>query len=290
MKQQEIKHLKFLALLSSVRWYNILLIAMAQYMSAVFVFNDSFPTSLLIVAGDLKLHLLVVCTLLVVAGGFLINDFYDFKHDMIVRPKITLFQQYISKDHRIRLYVWFNLLAFVLAVIGSFEILLYFLVLAFGLWFYSHKLKNYPLVREISASLLTVSCFFSVGLHYFFIDLDVLAFGVYFTMLLFTRAIVKGYEEIKGDLAVNRTSISGILGDRKTRWVIRISILIQLLFSVAILTYFKPANWLYYIFFSNIILLGVFISLNKIRQGEFYLVNFIYKVLIVLGIVNLAFF
>ncbi|MBX2985510.1 MAG: UbiA family prenyltransferase [Bacteroidia bacterium] len=289
MDSRNIKYLKVLALMSSVRWYNILLTAVAQYISAGFIFN-SFPEGLFIILFDIKLHLIVFCTLLIVAGGFLINDFYDFKHDMIVRPHVTLFQEFISKDFRIRLYAWLNMIALGLALLASLKLFLYFLFLAFALWVYSHKLKKYPLVKEVSSSLLTVSCFFSVGMHYGVVYWDVLAFGVYFTMLLFTRSIIKGQEEVKADIALQRNSIAGILGDDRTRLVINVSILIQLIYSGLLYLKFYPALWLFYIFFSNIILFGVLIGLQKLRQGEFYILNFVFKILIILGTLNLMFF
>lgn len=289
MRKQSQQQLKIFAFLSSIRWYNIVLIAIAQYLSALFVFN-SFPDSLLLVVLDLKLHLLVVCSLLVVAGGFLINDFYDFQHDMIVRPKTTLLKHYINKDERIKLYVWLNIVAFILAWIGSLEILLFFLVLSFSLWFYSHKLKKIPFIKEVSSSLLTVSCFFSVGLHYFQIKEEVLAFGVYFLMLLFTRTLIKGYEEIKGDIARNAQTLPGYLGDSKTRLAIRWSITLQLLYAMLLGYIYYPASWLYYLFFSGVILVVVGIGLGQIRQGEFHIISFVYKVLVLLGVLNILFF
>jgi 4-hydroxybenzoate polyprenyltransferase len=288
MTGQNNRYIKILALLSSVRWYNIILIASAQYLSAIFVFN-SFPESLILVLFDFKLHLLVICTLLISAAGFLLNDFYDFKYDLMVRPRVTLFQQYVSKDLRLRLYVLFNAFAFLIAILASFQIFIYFFVLSFGLWFYSHKLKNYPLLKEITASLLTISCFFSVGLHYFMINLDIIVYGFYFLFLLFTRYLIKGVEEIKGDIALNKNSLTLVLGKDKTRFLIKFSILVHILYSVFILIYFNQNSWVYYIIFSGVLLVAVFISLHRIRDGEFYLLNFIYKILIVLGIVNLMF-
>lgn len=281
------QNIKLWAFLSSVRWYNILLIVLAQYISAFFVFN-SFPESLLTVTYDINLHLIVLCTMLVVSGGFLINDFYDFERDLIARPKVTLLHQYVSKNARLKLYVAFNFLAFILALIGSFQILLYFIALSIGLWTYSHKFKKIPLIKEIWASLLTVSCFFSVALRYDFFDWTVTYYGVYFVLLLFTRQIVKGYEEIKADLVMSNLSIAGILGDKKTRTIIQFSIVFQLLFSLFLFHQFFPKIWLYYIFISDVILVGIFLSLFKIRHGELYLINFIYKILIVLGILNLS--
>jgi len=282
------KHIQTLALLSSIRWYNILLIALAQYLTAFFVYN-SYPYNAL-VFFDLKLHLLVLCTLLIVAAGFLVNDFYDFNRDMITRPKITLFQQYISKDLRIRLYFLLNTLGLIFAFIGSFQIFLFFATLSFLLWFYPHKLKKFPVLKEFTATLLSISCFFSISFHYGYIPTEIIYYGFYFFILLFTRQIIKGREEIKGELILNSLSLSGLLGDKNSRLFIRVSIIFQVVFSIFITQQFYPANWLYFIFFSNLILIGVFFWLSKLRPAEFYILHFVYKMLIGLGIFNLIFF
>lgn len=282
------KHIQTLALLSSIRWYNIVLIALAQYLTAFFVYN-SYPFSAL-VFFDLKLHLLVLCTLLIVAAGFLINDFYDFKRDMIIRPKITLFQQFISKDLRVRLYFLFNTLGLILAFIGSFQIFLFFATLSFLLWFYPHKLKKFPILKEFTATLLSISCFFSISFHYGYIPTEIIYYGFYFFILLFTRQVIKGREEIKVEKILNSLSLSGLLGDKNSRLFIRVSIVFQVIISIFTTHEFYPANWLYFIFFSNLILIGVFFWLSKLRPAEYYILHFVYKMLIGLGIFNLVFF
>lgn len=282
------KHIQTLALLSSIRWYNIVLIALAQYLTAFFVYN-SYPFSAL-VFFDLKLHLLVLCTLLIVAAGFLINDFYDFKRDMIIRPKITLFQQFISKDLRVRLYFLFNTLGLILAFIGSFQIFLFFATLSFLLWFYPHKLKKFPTLKEFTATLLSISCFFSISFHYGYIPTEIIYYGFYFFILLFTRQVIKGREEIKVEKILNSLSLSGLLGDKNSRLFIRVSIVFQVIISIFTTHEFYPANWLYFIFFSNLILIGVFFWLSKLRPAEYYILHFVYKMLIGLGIFNLVFF
>jgi 4-hydroxybenzoate polyprenyltransferase len=281
--------LKILALLSSVRWYNILLIALAQYISALFIFN-SFPLSIIPVIQDVKLHILVFCTLLVVAGGFLINDFYDFKHDLIVRPKTTLFHQYISKDMRIRLYTWCNLLAYVLALWGSFNIFIYFLSLSFSLWFYSHKLKKYPVVKEISASLLTVSCFFAITLYYHFPPLEIFLYGFYFFLLLLTRELVKGVGEFKASIVTQHDTVTTRIGEQRARKLIKIAIGCQWLFAFLLFQQFFPAYWLSFIGISSLLHVYIFVKVGHWPPNQFFKLLALYKVLIFLGLLHMVLF
>ena len=64
---------------------NLLLIAFAQGMTAYFLVEttaDGLP-----VLQDYRLYLLLMATVLVTAAGYMINDYYDVKIDLINRPK-----------------------------------------------------------------------------------------------------------------------------------------------------------------------------------------------------------
>src|SRR5689334_17696697 len=67
--------LRIIALLSIVRWYNILLTITAQYLSA-FILLGGNRTVIPIMIGDMKLHAIVLASIFSIAGGFIINNFY----------------------------------------------------------------------------------------------------------------------------------------------------------------------------------------------------------------------
>ena len=101
--------IKIIALLSIVRWYNILLTVFAEYLSAyVLMRADSNTFSLLL--GDWKLHAIVVSSIFSIAGGFIINNFYDYEKDLINRPDSTLFNKSISKKTTLNFYIAFNVI------------------------------------------------------------------------------------------------------------------------------------------------------------------------------------
>ena len=72
-----------LSLFSVVRGYNILMICLAQYLSAIFILSKK-PFKEVILDGNL--FALVLSTALAVAGGYIVNAFYDKEKDLINQP------------------------------------------------------------------------------------------------------------------------------------------------------------------------------------------------------------
>ena len=69
---------KFLSIFSVVRIYNILIIVLAQYLTSIFILSDK---KLFDVIFDFNLFLLIICSSLSIASGYIINNFYDQKKD-----------------------------------------------------------------------------------------------------------------------------------------------------------------------------------------------------------------
>ena len=105
-RSQRFVLLKFFALLSLVRWYNILLVAISQYLTALFILNSN--ESKLEVLLDYKLLLLSSASAFLIAGGYIINSFYDLEKDLVNNPKKIIFEKYISKWFSLNCYFLFQ--------------------------------------------------------------------------------------------------------------------------------------------------------------------------------------
>jgi 4-hydroxybenzoate polyprenyltransferase len=68
-------------LFSVVRGYNIPVIVLAQYLSAIFILAPE--KSALHIVLDFNLFILVLASSLTIASGYIINSFYDSKKDLI---------------------------------------------------------------------------------------------------------------------------------------------------------------------------------------------------------------
>ncbi|MDX5321915.1 MAG: ubiquinone biosynthesis protein UbiA, partial [Bacteroidota bacterium] len=105
-QEQRTVLVKFLAYLGLVRWHNLGLIALAQYLAAIFLLNrEAEAISILLQPG---LHFLVLSSSLIIAGGYLINAFYDMEKDLANNPKKLIMGRIISKTFALNTYLLFN--------------------------------------------------------------------------------------------------------------------------------------------------------------------------------------
>jgi len=151
---------KFISLFSVVRGYNILVMLLAQVLSAIFVFAPNKPLSSILF--DYKLWALLIATAAVVSGGYIINHFYDRGKDSINRPIKTKIDTYISQRTKLYSYFVLNFLGLGFGSLVSWRASLFFSVYIFLIWFYSHKLKRFALTGLFGGALLTLLPFFAV--------------------------------------------------------------------------------------------------------------------------------
>ena len=105
---------KFLSIFSVVRVYNVLLIVFAQYLTSVFILSDK---SYFDVLFDIHLLLIICCSTLSIASGYIINDFYDREKDIINKPVKYKIDDVVNNSTKLRFYFFLN---FVVVLISSF--------------------------------------------------------------------------------------------------------------------------------------------------------------------------
>lgn len=275
--------IKLIALLSIVRWYNILLTVIAQYLSA-WVLMRSMPHAASILLSDFKLHAIVLASVFSIASGFIINNFYDFEKDLINRPGNTLFNKWISKRSTLNFYIVFNLISLLVAFSASLKIGLFFTGFIAALWVYSHKLQKLPFIKELAASVLSITCFFAVLLHYSRFYPYIFIYGAYYMSLVYSRELVKQFINYNGDLVLNIQSLPVSLGIEKAASFLGFVMLLSVLGGSGILLHdgLMPGNY----FIAAALLLTV-LNMFLLQHGQYPLINTLYKVLLVAGIFNI---
>ncbi|NQY29925.1 MAG: geranylgeranylglycerol-phosphate geranylgeranyltransferase, partial [Flavobacteriaceae bacterium] len=187
---------KLFSLFSVVRGYNILVIVLAQYLSSIYILAKD--TSLKEVLLDPKLFTLVFASSLVIAAGYIINNFYDSEKDLINRPRKSMLDRLVSQNTKLSGYFVLNFLTVILASYVSFKAVLFFSSYIFMIWFYSHKLKKYPFVGNLIASSLAIAPFFIVFVYYRNFDTVIFFHGLFLSLIISMREITKDLENIKG--------------------------------------------------------------------------------------------
>jgi 4-hydroxybenzoate polyprenyltransferase len=229
-----------IASLRIVRPVNLGIIAITMYGCRYFVLATN---------GYQKIHdepflffFLVLSTLLIAAGGNIINDYFDIKADKVNKPEKLIVGKLIQKRKAILLHWILNGIAFIIAIaisvyVKSASIVLVHLVSINLLWFYSLYFKKKPFIGNFVVAALTgmipilVVVYFevfnnfnkpfsafhedswSVHLNYNFIY--ILALMAFIQNL--AREILKDVEDIEGDKKIAARTVPMILGVQRTK-------------------------------------------------------------------------
>jgi 4-hydroxybenzoate polyprenyltransferase len=272
--------IKILALLSIVRWYNIVFISTGLYLTSYILLGDYSSIKELLL--DVHLHLLVLSIACISMGGYIINAYYDFEKDLINKPHEALVHRVISKEFRLRTSIALTLIGVLFGILSSIWIGGFAFTLAFMLWFYSHKLRKKKYLGEISAAFLTVSPFFALVLFFQHITPISILYMGYLFALSFTREITKKLTTIKGDAVYGDQSLPIVLGVRYTRALILFMIGLTILPIIALFPLYKSDSIAVYYFGAVCLLLSINalgVILSK-KSSTYALINTIFKLLI----------
>ncbi|MFM9988441.1 geranylgeranylglycerol-phosphate geranylgeranyltransferase [Flavobacterium sp.] len=275
--------IKIFSLFSVVRGYNIPVVVLAQYLSSIFILSPEKRA--LDVILDWRLFILVFASTLTIASGYIINNFYDSEKDLINRPNKTRLDRLVSQKTKLQVYFLLNFLATILALIISFRAALFFATYIFLIWFYSHKLKKYPIVGNLTASLLAVLPFFGILLYFKNFYPVIFAHAMFLFLLIFIREMIKDLENIKGDIANNYQTIPVRFGERISKQIITI-LTISTIIPVYILIEKYDVGYMdLYFYVSLMILIFFLLKLWKSQtQPEYVQLHVVLKILIVAGV------
>ena len=279
--------MKILSLFSVVRGYNIPVIALAQYLSAIFILDKE--SRALDVILDLNLFLIVLASSLTIASGYIINSFYDAKKDLINRPKKSMLDRLVSQQTKLHVYFALNLLVVMLAFMVSWRAAVFFSGFIFLIWFYSHKLKKYPLIGNLTAALLAVLPFFGILMYYKNFYQVIFAHATFLYLLLLIRELIKDLENIKGDLVADYRTIPVMFGERVSKIII-ITLTFLTLIPVYLLIEVFDVGHMDLYFYGGMIVIIWFLSLlwKAETQKEYLLLHNILKFLIVAGVFSIV--
>lgn len=280
---------KIFSLFSVVRGYNIPIIILAQYLSAIFILAKDQPTSETLL--DINLFLIVLASSITIASGYIINSFYDSKKDLINRPRKSMLDRLVSQKTKLNVYFTLNFLAAFLGLLVSWRAALFFSVYIFLIWFYSHKVKRFAIIGNLMSTLMTILPFFAIFLMYYK-DIEnnssyvvIFSHAAFLFLLLLIRELIKDLENILGDFTTNYQTIPVVYGEKVSKYLITILSFLTVI-PVYVLIELDDVGYMDIYFYSCFIVLIFFlIYLWKSQSKEDYLLlHNVLKILIVLGV------
>ncbi|WP_290699639.1 geranylgeranylglycerol-phosphate geranylgeranyltransferase [Lacinutrix sp.] len=282
------KHIliKFFSLFSVVRGYNILIIVIAQYLTSIYIFAHDKPAKKVLL--DVNLLMLVLASAAIIAAGYIINNFYDSEKDLINRPNKSMLDKLVSQNTKLSFYFVLNFSAIVMASYVSFNPVLFFSAYIFGIWFYSHKLKKRPIVGNIVSALLTIAPFFAIFIYYKNFDTVVFVHASFLFLIIAIRELTKDLENMKGDLALNYRTIPVVYGEKVSKNMMTILVVLTLIPLYLLINVFEIGKMNYY-FYAAVILLVIFLFLlwKSSTKTHYVLLHNILKIIVVAGVFSI---
>jgi len=277
---------KLLSLFSVVRGYNIITLAVAQYLASIFIFSPE--NSLRLVLLDGKLFFIVLSSACVIAAGYIINNFYDKERDLINRPVKSKIDNLVSQNTQLNIYFLLNFTGVLLGFLVSWKAVLFFSGYIFLIWFYSHKLKRYPIIGWLSAAVVTILPFFAIFVYYKNFSEVIFIHAIFLFLLLLIRELVKSLENMNGDILTNHQSIPIKYGVNFTKGLSTILSLL-ILIPLNFLWQYPEIGWMKFYFLAALFLLLLFILLlwNSKTSKRYIFLHNVLKFLIFAGIFSL---
>ena len=307
-----------IAFFKLIRWPNLLIIILSMSLILFFIIAQGLGIN--VFSDGLSLGefiLLIVSTILIAIGGYIINDIADVNTDSINKPEKHTTESAFSIEFANTVYWITTTIGVLLGVFLSYLVSqinfgLIFLLSAGLLWFYSQKYQCQPLVGNIIIALLSALSFGLVWLFEFYalsnnaevfvavqsnfklINRFVIIYmGFAFIVSLF-REVIKDMEDYKGDNRFGCSTFTVKYGISASKILALVVAYIALLATLYVQYGFLNSglNLLFGAFFIIDILFIVIISLlhkasSKLNYSK---ISFLIKILMIYGILSMILF
>lgn len=200
------------------RFWNLLIIAFAQYFTAIFLSQNTQP--IYQTFTDIRLFVLSLSSVLIAAAGYIINDYYDVKIDLINKPHRVVVGKILKRRVAMVAHTILNFTGIALGFLLSLEIGIINFTTALILWLYSNQLKRIALVGNITVATLTALSIYVINVLYQEVNYLVIAYALFAFAFTLIREIVKDMEDVKGDLTFGCRTFPVVYGIRKTKYLL----------------------------------------------------------------------
>ena len=297
------KHLKL------IRYQNLLMLALMQLIFRYgFLELQNIPLAL----ADWQYMLLVLATVCIAAGGYIINNIFDVETDTENKPENVIVGKFISEIKAYNLYIGFTVIGVAIGfylsnVINKPSFASIFIIIAATLYFYATSLKQSLLIGNIIVALLLSFSVIIIGIFDLFpitneenrpfmgllfsilIDYAIFAF-----IINFIREIVKDLQDVAGDSNQGMNTLPIAFGTKKTRkLVFGLSIIPIVLILNYINTNLFSAGLLYGTVFGIVFILAPLLYFTtKIwsanSQKDFHHLSTVLKWILFFGILSIV--
>lgn len=273
-----------------IRLGNLLIIAFTQYCLKFFLIDaPGLPWAEKLADGHF--FLLSLATVMVAAAGYIINDYYDVKIDLINKPERVVIGKLVKRRVAMGANIVINVLALGIAAYLGWRVLLTIFVSIFLLWWYSNRLKRMPLIGNLTIAVLTALTLFIVVIYTQVRLGEIYIYASFAFFITLIREIIKDMEDVKGDASFGCYTLPIAWGIRRTKLLIY-ALIVSFISNLAVSFFFLAESVVAYlalvIFFPIAWLIVRLYQADRVRDFRF--LSHLCKAIMLIGVLSMVFF
>lgn len=305
--------------LKIVRLPNLAIIVLTQYLLWICVigkyysFGDASPAM-----GNFDFLLLVVSTLLIAAGGYIVNDIFDARADEINKPEKMIIGKSIDPSLAYKIYYALTfagiLIGFYLAFRVDYLMMGFvYIAIALLLYLYSDRYQKMVLWGNIVISVLSAMVIIIVWLFEFFalrnnpliyaevlkqlpaISILTAGYAAFAFLVSLIREIFKDMQDVEGDKAAGYYSLPVAKGIKTAKWI-AIGLIFLSIGAMAFAQYWLFINGLMLVFWYITVavqILLLFLLYNAFKANgkeDYHFLSNASKIIMVAGVLSMQLF
>jgi len=308
--------------LNLIRWPNLLIIILTMVLMRYAIIEPVISkTGVILIHGTgeeipvtlqfpwYNFLILVVATLFITAGGYVINDYFDIKTDLVNRGEVIVGTK-ISRRKAIMLHAIFNILGvaagfYISWKAGYFWLGTLFLFVSGLLYFYSASYKRQFLVGNVLVATLTalvplLVVFYEWPALYKYYAVNAITqpdfkliiywvggFALFAFITTLAREIIKDIEDFEGDNTYGRNTVPVVIGVLSSR-IVAASLIIITIGLLYIVWYFAINDTITLIYISLLIVIPLMVINYQLlisrKQKQLHTASLLMKIVMLAGI------
>ncbi len=308
--------------LNLIRWQNLLIIILTMVLMRYAVLGPVISKiSVILLKGSgekipmtlqfpwYDFLLLVSATVFIAAGGYVINDYFDIKTDLINKGKVIVG----TKIPRRQAMMWHNIFNIAGVSIGFYIswkagyiwLGALFLIVSGLLYFYSASYKRQFLIGNLIVSILTAMVpllvvFYEWPALYRYYTLNAVTlpnidfifywvggFSLFAFLTTLTREIIKDIEDFEGDIAYGRNTVAIVMGVLPAK-VISAGLVLITVILLYLIWHFYINDIITFVYLSTTIVLPLLYVIYKVvishNRKQLHSASSIMKIVMLTGI------
>ncbi|AFM05670.1 4-hydroxybenzoate polyprenyltransferase-like prenyltransferase [Bernardetia litoralis DSM 6794] len=267
-----------ISLVSSLRPLNLFIIILTQTLTSVFLLDNPLCISklfkIIIKNNCTDFYFFVLATVLSAAAGYILNNIFDRKIDLINSPKRGLFTEK-NLSFLCFLSILFFGIALFLSFLISLQIGIYVFLSIALLIFYAKYSKKIGILKPILVSFLTSFSIILVGFLASFDSSILYCFAIWAFLLSMLREFIKDFEDLEGDSSQN--SFTSVIHLGKRNSILFLNFLSILLILSILISVFISTNTILNSVHKMVMIILVGIFLFLLNNKQFHSSNKPYK-------------